>query len=273
MCAGTCSNICVCVRARSHTCTRTPAWPEACPMFPTVSLPVSRKRTASNPLVWGLLQSREEAWLWPVLALSSQDPKCFGLEPGWEACPCHVSLPVTVTSHLPLSLFIYESLFWQADGTPFPSKSLSTSRLSFSHFWRKWRVTQKVTALCADSAPGGRQPRQRERRALALAPHPVWSQPHTHVQLTAAPETHSLHAGLVGIPRSVEEKARTCLSPLYPRLCHQSPPRPRSHPQLHPPCKSRKTNQTGSPASPLSSGILPKTSSSSLIYQPVILIF
>lgn len=87
-------------------------------------------------------------------------------------------------------------------------------------------------------------------------------------------ETHSLHAGLVGIPvPSVEEKALKCLSCLYHCPCHHSPPCPRSHPQLHPPHKSCKTNQTGSLASLLSSGILPKTSSSSFIYQPVILIF
>ena len=127
--------------------------------------------------------------------------------------------------------------------------------------------------VCRQSPPAGRQPRRRKRRAPAR--HPSQCN-HSYMYMhssQATPETHSLHAGLAGIPSSVEEKALKCLSCLYHRPCHHSPPCPRSHPQLHPPHKSRKTNQTGSPASPLSSGILPKISSSSFIYQPVILIF
>lgn len=268
MCAGTCSNMCA--SAHTHTHMREPSMARAWPMS-YASLWAGRgwpQTHWSGGCCWA-----EEALVVACSGLNPLRTQRFWFRTGWEAFRCHVSLPVTGTSHLPF-LFIYESLFWQADGTPFPSKSLSTSRLSFSHFWRKWLShIESHFKLCVQTAhqTGGSLRLEGTQSTGTRTPPSVITCIYTHSSHSRT-RNPLLHAGLVGIPSSVEEKARTCLSPIPAHVTLFSRP-VLVPPPAAPSCKSRKTNQTGSPASPLSSGILPKTSSSSLIYQPVILIF
>ena len=245
--AGTRAHECVCVcvhtHARAHTHTHR-AWPGACPMFPVASLPVSRKTKASSPLVWGLLQRREEAWLWAISALSSLDPKCFGLEPGTEAFPCRVSLPVTVTSRLPLSPFIYGRFVWQVDGPPLPSKSPSISRPSFLTSGGNDESHRK-SLLCVQTEPARGEAAKTEAKqsTCARAPPNIIRAARVCTAHRPIPETHSLHAGLPRIPSALSGRKGTGRSGLSLSLSMSPPPSlSSSHPQLHAPHKSCKTN-------------------------------
>lgn len=142
--------------------------------------------------------------------------------------PCHCDL----TS--PPSPFYLWKFFLTSRRTTIPFKvAINLQGFVFSLPEEMTSHVESHCSVCRQSPPDGRRPRRRESRTPAHAPPPkIIRAAHIRTAHKPTPETHSLHAGLVGIPSSLSGRKGTEMSVLplslsmspQPSLSSISPP-------------------------------------------------